>query len=180
MRITGGIFRSRVLRSIKSDNLRPATDRLRETMFNILKGMVTIEGASVLDLYAGTGSVGIEALSRGAARAVFVEADRKTVGIVKSNIADLNLASKAIVVNVKVERYLSNVEDNFDIIFVDPPYFLNRTTADVVSLIFKRKLVKKGGIICIEHSKEYVPPVEFLVRQKKFGSTILSFLKEQS
>ncbi|MGC8594790.1 MAG: 16S rRNA (guanine(966)-N(2))-methyltransferase RsmD [Candidatus Kryptoniota bacterium] len=179
MRVTGGVYRSRILRSIRSDRLRPATDRLRETMFNILNSMVIIKGASVLDLYAGTGSVGIEALSRGASHAVFVESNRRIAEVIKSNIRDLNLETVAKVENVRVEKYLLNVEDNFDIIFVDPPYSLNKMTAEVISQIFVRRLLKKGGIICIEHSKGYMPASEFLVRQKTFGTTILSFLKEQ-
>lgn len=180
MRITGGAFRGRILWSIKSNKLRPATDRLRETMFNILINMTSIKDSVVLDLYAGTGSVGIEALSRGAAHAVFVESDRRTSAVIKSNLANLGLSERGKVLNIKVEKYISNSEENFDIIFVDPPYSLNKKTSDVISLIMGRKLIKKGGIICIEHSKEYIPPVDFLVRQKKFGSTILSLLKEQS
>ncbi len=179
MRITGGILGSRRLQSIESDGLRPATDRLRETLFDILVNIIEIDGAAGLDLYAGVGSVGFEAISRGAAGVVFVESDRKVTEVLRRNAAALGVERQCDIRNMRVERFLKIHEGKFDLIFVDPPYALNNTTHEIIAQILARGLVTEAGIICVEHSKSYSPPAELLIRQKVFGSTILSLLKPE-
>ena len=186
MRITGGQLRSRKLLSIKSDKLRPATDRLRETMFNILSNTMELENAYALDLYAGTGSVGFEALSRGAAKVVFVEADSKIADVLRANAVALDVTDRCDIRTMKVEKYLRDCSmslqsdaGKFDMIYVDPPYAINDTTQRVVEGIMARGIISESGIICIEHSKGYSPPPRMLLRQKIFGSTILSLLKPE-
>ncbi len=180
MRITGGTLRSRRLLSIESTKLRPATDRLRETMFNILANMVDIEGKTALDLYAGTGSVGFETISRGANRVVFVESDRKIADVIRRNAESLGVEDRCDIRNIKVERYISAADERFDIAYVDPPYAFNRRTHEIIETILERKIMNDSGIICVEHSNAYSPPPELLIRQKIFGSTILSFLKPET
>lgn len=180
MRITGGILRSRRLISIESTKLRPATDRLRETMFNILIHLVDIEGASALDLYAGTGSVGFESISRGATRVVFVESDRKIAGVISRNAEALGVKEVCDVRIMSAERFVSTTDEKFDIAYVDPPYALNDRTHEIIDEIIRRKVVNESGIICVEHSKNYTPPAPLLIRQKSFGSTILSFVKPET
>lgn len=179
MRITGGQLRSRRLLSIQSPGLRPATDSLRETMFNILGNLMDTDGTSALDLYAGTGSVGFEAISRGARKVVFVEANRKTAGILRENAANLGIEDRCDIHIMKVERYLAKCEDRFDIIFVDPPYAINDTTGKIIDEILSGNILNKSGVICVEHSKGYSPPPSIIFRQKIFGSTILSFIKPE-
>ncbi len=180
MRITGGTLRSRRLLSIESDKLRPATDRLRETMFNILANMMEIEGITALDLYAGTGSVGFETLSRGAAKVVFVESDRKIADVIARNAEALGVRERCEIRVMNAERFVMSTEDRFRIAYVDPPYKANARTHEIIDEMLRRNIVDKEGLICVEHSRDYAPPPSRLIRQKIFGSTILSFIKPET
>lgn len=179
MRITGGTLRSRRLLSIESDKLRPATDRLRETMFDILTNMIDLEGAVALDLYAGTGSVGFETISRGAGRVVFVESDRKIASVILRNAESLDVKERCEIRIMKAERYIEAAEQTFDIAYVDPPYAINSRTHEIIDEMLRKGMVSQNGIICVEHSKSYSPPASVVVRQKMFGATILSFIKPE-
>ena len=176
MRITGGTLRSRRLVSADSEKLRPATDRLRETMFDILANMIDLTGSTALDLYAGTGSVGFETISRGAERVVFVESDRKIASVISRNANELGVAARCDIRVMDAGRFVETCGEKFDIAYVDPPYSVNSTTAGIIEKIITGKLIEKGGIICVEHSSGYSPSAKSLVRQKTFGSTILSFI----
>ncbi|HUS07752.1 MAG TPA: 16S rRNA (guanine(966)-N(2))-methyltransferase RsmD [Bryobacteraceae bacterium] len=118
MRVIGGEFRSRVLKTVPGLDVRPTPDRLRETLFNILTPR--LRGKVFLDAYAGTGSVGIEALSRGAPRAIFIEKNRKAVDILRENLAALGLQDRSKVIFGKVSQNLTSL--NADVCFIDPPY----------------------------------------------------------
>ncbi len=179
MRITGGALRSRKLLSIESDKLRPATDRLRETMFDILANMIDLEGSRALDLYAGTGSVGFETISRGAGLVVFVESDRRIASLIEKNAESLGVRTQCLVRVMKAEKYVEAADQTFDIAYVDPPYAFNSRTHEVIEAILRRKIVEPDGIICVEHTKIYAPPAARLIRQKMFGETILSFINPE-
>ena len=131
MRVIGGEFRSRRLRSIPGDATRPTPDRLRETLFDILA--LRIQGATFLDAYAGTGAVGIEALSRGAAHAFFVEKNRAAVETIRENLASLKLEPRATVVKGAVLAALARYPA--EIVFLDPPYNLEREYAAVLAAL---------------------------------------------
>lgn len=118
MRVIGGEFRSRRLKTVPGRAVRPTSDRLRETLFNVLGEEVV--GKVFLDAYAGCGAVGIEALSRGAARAVFVESDRKAVDVIRENLRALNIEGRAEVIGRQAAGVLGTVRG--DIVFLDPPY----------------------------------------------------------
>ena len=120
LRITGGEFGSRRLHFPDAKGLRPTADRVRETLFNWLQG--ELAGVKALDLYAGSGALGFEALSRGAAHVTFVEKARNVADQLRENIELLNCPSKASVVNSTAERYLSQAESAFDVVFLDPPF----------------------------------------------------------
>lgn len=187
MRITGGNLRSRRLLSIKTDKLRPATDRLRESMFDVLSNLIDFDGVRALDLYAGTGSVGFETISRGAAHVVFVEANRKVANVLHENCKALAIEDKCEICVMKVEKYLKDCvegilseQEQFDVVYIDPPYELNKMTHAIVNQIMDQGIVKKSGIVCVEHSREYVPSSSNLFRQNIFGSTVLSFLKQET
>ena len=123
MRVIAGKFRSRTLRSLKGLELRPSSDRLRETLFNILGPAV--QGAAFLDLYAGTGAVGIEALSRGARSAWFVEQHGPATALIRRNLDSLGIRKEAEILSVDVLRGLERLESRHahaDFIFLDPPY----------------------------------------------------------
>jgi 16S rRNA (guanine966-N2)-methyltransferase len=118
MRVIAGRFRSRPLKSIPGLHTRPTPDRLRETLFNVLAGR--IEGATFLDAYAGTGAVGIEALSRGASRAIFLERARGALKVLHENLVSLSLMEEAQIVAGKAAVALTRF--SADIVFLDPPY----------------------------------------------------------
>jgi 16S rRNA (guanine966-N2)-methyltransferase len=120
MRVIGGEFRSRRLKTLPGLQLRPTPDRLRETLFDVLAPR--IEGAVFADLYAGTGAVGIEALSRGAARAIFVEKHRGAVDVIRQNLRSLGVEERAQVICGKATTPLGRLRA--DIVFLDPPYDL--------------------------------------------------------
>ena len=118
MRVIGGALRSRRIKSLPGLDLRPTPDRLREALFNILS--TVIEGAVFVDAYAGTGAVGIEALSRGASKAVFIETSRRAADVIRDNLASLDLADRSLVLQAKASACLNRYPA--DIIFLDPPY----------------------------------------------------------
>ena len=121
MRVIGGEFRSRTLKSLPGLDVRPTPDRLREALFNILAPR--IEGTVFADVYAGTGAVGIEALSRGASRAIFVEQGRSAVEVIRKNLQSLDLEARAQVRHGRATAILPQLKE-LDIVFIDPPYRL--------------------------------------------------------
>lgn len=160
MRVIGGEFRSRLLKSVPGLDTRPTPDRLRETLFNILAPR--IEGSVFADLYAGTGAVGIEALSRGARRAIFVESDRTAAGVIRDNLRSLGIEDRA---EVRLGR-VKNVEA--DIVFVDPPYHLERAYAAALESI-------RAPLVILQHDVRLkFPSATRLVKQ---GDNCLSFFE---
>ena len=139
MRVIGGEFRSRVLKSLPGLDVRPTPDRLREALFNILAPR--LEDKIFADLYAGTGAVGIEALSRGAARAIFVERKHAAVRLIRENLTSLGVAARAKVHEGRVTAMLPRLEA--DIVFLDPPYPLENEYAAALEQLGKtpRELV---------------------------------------
>ena len=121
LRIIAGAFKGRRLKTPKGASTRPTQGIVREAVFNICQ--TEIEGSRFLDLYAGSGAMGFEALSRGAAKATFVEADRTAAACIKENIAELHVASQATLLPVSASRAIHLLQgDQFDIVYVDPPY----------------------------------------------------------
>jgi len=131
MRVIGGEFRSRRLKSLPGLRMRPTPDRLRETLFDILAERV--RGVVFLDAYAGSGAVGIEALSRGAGRAVFVEKDRRAAELIRANLAALGISERAEVVHGEALVRLPRLAA--DIVFLDPPYELERECRAALRLL---------------------------------------------
>ncbi|MBQ4339341.1 MAG: 16S rRNA (guanine(966)-N(2))-methyltransferase RsmD [Clostridia bacterium] len=120
MRVITGTAKGRTLRTLEGDNVRPTTQRVKEAIFSIIQ--FDIEGRRVLDLFAGSGQLGIEALSRGAEQAVFVDNEKASVAVIKENLAKTQLASKASVVQTDALSFLRMNGELFDIAFLDPPY----------------------------------------------------------
>jgi 16S rRNA (guanine966-N2)-methyltransferase len=118
MRVIGGEFRSRILKSVPGLDTRPTPDRLRETLFNVLAP--EIEGVTFIDAYAGTGAVGIEALSRGAKRAIFLEQNRAAIQVIRANLRSLGIEDRAQVLQGRAAGLLQGLHG--DIVFLDPPY----------------------------------------------------------
>lgn len=184
MRIISGIYRGRQLKSPPSGQTRPTSDRLRETLFNVLTPR--IEGARFLDLCAGTGAVGIEALSRGAEHVTFVDKSRKMCWLIEANTSALGIDEQGFkIVNADASEYLRRHAKKdrgpFDIIFYDPPYAEDYEA--VLSFIAEpsRQLLSNGGIVVVEHYKKRDLPEEFdslkRYRTLKQGDSVLSFYR---
>ncbi len=183
LRVITGTAKNRKLKVPGGFEVRPTSDRVKEALFNILGGLVP--GCLFLDLFAGTGNVGIEALSRGAAGAVFVEKNRKNVLVIEENLVLTGLHSRARVINLDVFKALPVLGREgrlFDLVFLDPPY-LKKLEADVLSGIAGNNLLKPWGMVIVESSsRDLLPPAVDLIklnRQEKYGDTMLSFYSYQ-
>jgi 16S rRNA (guanine(966)-N(2))-methyltransferase RsmD len=144
MRVIGGEFRSRVLKSLPGLDVRPTPDPLREALFNVLALQIT--RTTFADLYAGTGAVGIEALSRGASKAIFVEQSHAAVRVIRENLHALGIGTRADVLHGRVTAMLSKVEA--DIVFLDPPYRLEREYESALTLLGE----KPPALVIAQHA----------------------------
>lgn len=188
MRVIAGIYGSRVLRSLKGLALRPTSDRLRETLFNVIGPAV--EGARFLDLYSGTGAVGIEALSRGAREVVFVEKHLKAVALIRRNLASLGIANASVLALdamrglLKLSGAKSRPAPAFDYVFLDPPYDLAEEYQRVLDYLGSVPLVAEDGRVIAEHRSKIELPARpgFLVRYRvlKQGDAALSFYRQEA
>ena len=175
MRITGGLFRGRVLKVPKSDAIRPTQDRVREALFGILAPEVA--GADFLDLFAGSGAVGLEALSRGARSATFVERDRRHLAVLDENLKALG--AKATAVAADCYRYVETYSGpGFSIAFADPPYALGeeRGYAGTLAALAGRGVVRPGGLFVAEMTavqRAEDTPGWDLLRDRTYGKTRL-------
>lgn len=171
MRIIGGSARGRRISGPKGDTTRPMTDRAREAIFNILGPAVM--DAHVVDLYAGTGSMGLEALSRGAESAVFVESDRRMAGILSQNVESVGLGGRVVVATV--ERFLAGPPAvGFDIAFVDPPYPLPVPSVEQVLVALDAHLAPGATVLVHRRVGEPAPEAPWpLVDERTYGSTRL-------
>lgn len=157
MRIIAGKFRSRQLKSLKGLTLRPTSDMLRETLFNILGPR--LEGSRFLDLFAGTGAVGIEAISRGALSTVFVENHPAAARLIRENLASLEIRSEARIIASAVTAALTKLEREhatvFDFIFLDPPYANEKDYEATLHSLENSSLVTNSTIVIAEHHKSF-------------------------
>jgi 16S rRNA (guanine966-N2)-methyltransferase len=177
MRVTGGAARGVRLRSPKVAGVRPTTDRVRSALFNIL-ARHGLEGALVADLYAGTGSVGIEALSRGAARADFVEADRRQAEDIRFNVVAAKVVDRANVLRADAEAAVERLEGPYDFVLMDPPYRQPFPSA-VVERIGTRGLLAEDAIVVVGHPSRVPPPGRCggltLSQDRRYGDSSLAF-----
>lgn len=174
-RIVAGAAKGRQL-IVPARGTRPTSDRAREALFNTLAGLIDLDGARVLDLYAGTGAVGLEALSRGAAQVTFVESDRAAAATVQHNVDAVGLPG-AVVVRSTVEAYLGGAADTpADFAYVDPPYALDDVALAAVLATLADRLVP-GAVVVVERSARggapRWPDVIESVKQKRYGEGLL-------
>jgi 16S rRNA (guanine966-N2)-methyltransferase len=177
MRVIAGEFRSRRLLSVEGLQTRPTSDRLRETLFNILGAKV--EGCVFVDAYAGTGAVGIEALSRGARRAVFIEKDRKAVATIRENLESLKISGRARVMqglaHLHLGELVSGKNEKADIVFLDPPYEKEKEYAACLETL----QTNPPELTVVQHSVRLVLAKEYgplqCARVLKQGDNALSF-----
>lgn len=153
MRIVAGAFGGRRLVAPAGEATRPTTDRVREALFSILAGRGAIEGARVLDLYAGTGALGLEALSRGAVHATFVEAGRPALAALRDNVRALGVGGATTVVAARAEKWVKTAgEPSFDLVLADPPWADVARACEVIAALVERRLVAEDGLVVLEHA----------------------------
>lgn len=178
VRIIAGSARGRLLKSPKGMLTRPTLDSTRESLFNIL-GPGTLKDAAVLDIFAGTGALGLEAVSRGATKAVFI--DSRTGALIRENALLCRAADRCTVLAGDYKRMLAHLQgERFDYIFADPPYVKNFVN-ETIALIFRHTLLRSDGLLLMEHSsREPIAdsPLFTIIRKKTYGSdTQISFIR---
>jgi len=179
-RITGGQLGSRKLKSPKGPHVRPTPGRVKESLFSIL--MNRLEGARFLDLFAGTGAIGFEAASRGAARVVSVEAQREIAGAIAEAVQNLGVGDVVTVFPAPAERALYRLEGPFDIVYLDPPY-ADPVPLQLFRLMRERALLAPDALVVYEHAaKRILPEIPGFrsVREEVYGDVALAFLAPES
>jgi 16S rRNA (guanine966-N2)-methyltransferase len=182
LRVIAGKYRSRTLRSLKGQMLRPTSDRLRETLFNILGAQVP--GSTFVDLYAGTGAVGIEALSRGARHAIFVEQHAPAVVLIRRNLDSLEIGAEAEVIGADVARAIERLEArrvHAQFIFLDPPYAADGEYESTLETLGESSIVAPEARVIVEHLRKRELPERAgdleLARVVEQGDAALSFYR---
>jgi 16S rRNA (guanine966-N2)-methyltransferase len=184
MRVIGGNARGRRLKVPKGQAVRPTSDRVKEALFNILPH--DLSGIRLLDLFAGTGNVSIEAISRGAAEAILIDSSIKSGKVIRENLRSVGFANRASVRIAPVSRalrLLARRGETFDMIFLDPPYQRNWVKA-CLEAIARGNLLRSSGTLVVEHSARERIEAEYgsliLKDQRKYGDTWLSFFEHKA
>jgi 16S rRNA (guanine966-N2)-methyltransferase len=186
MRVIAGKYRSRTLRTLRGMEVRPTSDRLRESLFNVLTAgnSAALEGVVWLDLYAGTGAVGIEAISRGAGRVYFVESAPAAAEVIRQNLQDLGITEGFKVLPDDVSRSiwrLGKERLTADVVFLDPPYRMQQAYAETLEALADSSLIWAMTVVIAEHEKTFDPgdSLGCLRRFRKLvqGDSALSFYR---
>jgi len=183
MRVIGGSAKGQRLTSLPGENTRPTMDRVKESMFNMIQ--MHLYDAAVLDLFAGSGGLGIESLSRGAKECCFVDEHRESMQVIKENLAKTKLSSYSTTLLTDFSRALESLHregKSFDLIFLDPPYGKG-LVEEALTIIVKEKLLAPEGLIIIEQDKKESLEIQedhySLWKEKKYGNTMVRILKQQ-
>jgi 16S rRNA (guanine(966)-N(2))-methyltransferase RsmD len=188
MRVIAGKYRSRLLQSLPGLDIRPTADRLRETLFNVLAAgnPEALEDTIWADFYAGTGAVGVEALSRGAAKIYFVESSTPATALIRKNLRSLDIEKGFEILRLDAIRALKNLNDRkviADYIFLDPPYHLAEEYGRLLTALSESQMVSSDSLVIAEHQKKFDPGEGFgaLTRYRKLvqGDAALSFYRRE-
>ena len=180
MRIIAGSLKGRKLAPFKGKRIRPTSDRLRESLFSILSNRV--QGGVVLDLFAGTGALGIEAFSRGAKTVCFIDRDPNAVALLRQNTETCEITERVSIIKwdiVKNLNCLQSIPLRFDLVFMDPPYRQSAISPTLAHLCRSRRLKRDAGLVIEHRMPERLPAIDpplYLREQRKYGKTLVSFL----
>jgi len=172
LRIISGKYKGKNLKGFSIDGTRPTMDRVKESLFGIIQNKLI--NSNCLDLFSGSGSLGLEALSNGANSCVFVDKNKEVIDILKSNLLNIE---NTIIIKKDYESYLKECNTKFDIIFLDPPYELNLISLSI-KLILKNNLLNENGLIICEYEKEKIEFDLEIIKEKKYGSTNIRIYKK--
>lgn len=181
MRIIGGKYRSRVLAEFAGEDVRPTSDRAKESLFNILS--LQMYGARVLDLFCGSGALGLESLSRGAKEVVFNDFSKDSLAIVKKNLATLKIATNGEEAKLSGADYLvclESIRGQFDLIFIDPPYRFDYGVK-ALEKIAEKGLLSEKGVAVYERDRAFEGEIEGLEQydERKYGKTYITFFRRK-
>ncbi|MBH71758.1 MAG: 16S rRNA (guanine(966)-N(2))-methyltransferase RsmD [Pelagibacteraceae bacterium] len=188
MRIISGKFRGKKLTKFNQKGIKPTTDKIRESVFNIIISYLKIngkngenqfEGFNILDVFAGTGALGLEAISRGAKNVTFIEKSRDNLRVLYKNVDHLKVNENVKIIKRSI-RKVKKIEEKFDLIFIDPPYQMNLIIKKTLKKILDFKIIKKKTLIVLEHSnKKKIPiPKDFeIIKEKYYGNSGLTLVK---
>ena len=176
MRIIGGKYRGRTLTTFEGEWIRPTSDRVKESLFNIL--YTRLFGANVLDLFCGSGALGLESLSRGAKNVVFNDVSKDSVAVLRKNLTKLGVGKETTVLCYDYALCLEKVKGPFDLIFIDPPYRLD-IGERALEKIAQKALLGENGIIVYERDRAFSGTVSGLelFDERKYGKTYLTFFR---
>jgi 16S rRNA (guanine(966)-N(2))-methyltransferase RsmD len=177
MRVITGRYKGRIIKTTEDLSVRPATDRVKQALFNVLINRMELHGTRVLDLFAGSGSLGIESLSRSAEHVTFVDISEKAIDCMEQNVRILGCESQVEILQMDGMNYLTRSNASFDIIFADPPYKFKQTR-EIPEIVFRRKLMKPRGYLVVEHATDVrfeTTALYHVALEKKFGRTIVTF-----
>jgi len=186
MRVIAGKYRSRRLQSVPGADLRPTSDKLRETLFNVLASSTEIEDSVWIDLFAGTGAVGIEALSRGARQVYFVESAKPAIKLIRGNLRSLNIDDGFEVLEREAQQALRALDSQAvacDFCFIDPPYRLQQEYEDCLGFLSQSRLIDNNSVVVAEQDKHFDLAASFgsleRYRTLRQGDAVLSFYRKQ-
>lgn len=184
MRVIAGTKKGRLISAVSGNKTRPTTDKVKEAIFNLI-GRPYFNGGVVLDLFAGTGALGIEALSRGMEKAVFVDIQRQAIATVTKNISDLCLQNQSEVYKNDAYRALKALRKRdiqFSLVFLDPPYAFGRQIVQILETLDEYKLVKDEGLVIVESDKKYSFPEQIghltLWKRQEYGASQIQIYKQ--
>ena len=188
MRIISGKFRGKKLIKFNKQGIKPTTDKTRESIFNIVISYLQIneknnnlpfEGFNVLDIFAGTGALGLEAISRGAENVTFIEKSRDNLHVLYKNVDHLKVSKNVEIIKRSI-RKVKKIDGQFDLIFMDPPYQMDLIIKKTLKKILDFKITKKETVIIIEYAKnkEIVIPKDFkIIKKKDYGNSSIALIK---
>lgn len=183
MRVISGSARGTVLKAPEGLHTRPTTDRIKENLFNLIQSQV--RDSTVLDLFGGSGALAVEALSRGAGRAVLVEPEKKCYTVISENLNKTRLGDRASILQMTAEKALERLQKDprrFSLVFMDPPYSQG-WVAKTLEQLLRSNILAPGALIVVEHEAgEPIPenlPGVVLIKAKAYGRTIISILREE-
>jgi 16S rRNA (guanine966-N2)-methyltransferase len=186
MRVIAGKYRSRRLQPVPGADVRPTSDRLRETLFNVLAASHQLEDSIWIDVYAGTGAIGIEALSRGASQVYFAETSQRAAAVIRKNLASLDIQEGFEVLEREAEQALRVLDSQAvacDFCFLDPPYRSQQDYEDCLGFLSQSRLLSPTSLVVAEHDKHYDPGDAFgslrRFRSLRQGDAVLSFYRKQ-